>query len=295
MYRPFVRKYYYSDPYLSNRSRVRYYNPGGKLAITTSSVGDENFSAFVINEFGDSGLSGSTQIYQYLLPITAESITEKAETLFDDHSEGKKHEHQTNIIDKIKLKIKENTSHNPSEIEVFYYIYAILNHKNYLRKYSNDLKKSLPRIPISKNFLEFVALGKSLANIHLNFDELSNNENIKNYLPDGLDEITLKSMNIGRKTQKLNIKGNDIATGIEREFEVSLPPNIHDYLVNGKSPIKWAVEYYKVSTDEETGIKIDPNPILREMGGLRKVLNNLILVTEESLKLIEKISKIDFQ
>src|SRR5699024_3338767 len=55
-----------------------------------------------------------------------------------------------------------------SEIDIVYYIYAVLNSKEYLERYSNNLKKEFPRIPIFKNKEKFVEIGRKLVDLHLN-------------------------------------------------------------------------------------------------------------------------------
>ncbi len=57
-----------------------------------------------------------------------------------------------------------------TEEEIFYYIYAILHHKGYLKKYKNSLAKEVPRIALSEDFKELSVLGKELGELHLNYE-----------------------------------------------------------------------------------------------------------------------------
>lgn len=57
-----------------------------------------------------------------------------------------------------------------AEEEIFYYIYAILHHKGYLKKYKNSLAKEAPRIALSDDFKELSTLGKELGELHLNYE-----------------------------------------------------------------------------------------------------------------------------
>ncbi len=56
------------------------------------------------------------------------------------------------------------------EEEIFYYIYAILHHKGYLKKYKNSLAKEAPHIALSEDFKELSVLGKELGELHLNYE-----------------------------------------------------------------------------------------------------------------------------
>ena len=56
--------------------------------------------------------------------------------------------------------------------DMFYYIYAILNHPAYIAKYKDNLSKMLPRIPLMQDFWGFVASGRALAQLHLEYEKL---------------------------------------------------------------------------------------------------------------------------
>lgn len=38
-----------------------------------------------------------------------------------------------------------------------------------------------------------------------------------------------------------------------------IPEDAQDYVVNGRSPLEWAIDRYQVKTDKATGIVNDPN------------------------------------
>ena len=38
-----------------------------------------------------------------------------------------------------------------------------------------------------------------------------------------------------------------------------VPENVDDYLVNGRSPLDWVIECYRVKTDKDSGITSDAN------------------------------------
>ena len=61
---------------------------------------------------------------------------------------------------------------------MFYYIYALLNHPTYIAKYKDNLSKMLPRIPLMQDFWGFVASGRALAQLHLDYESFCDVESM---------------------------------------------------------------------------------------------------------------------
>ncbi|ORO07279.1 helicase, partial [Staphylococcus aureus] len=92
-----------------------------------------------------------------------------------------------NISNSFKKKINLNSE------EIVYYIYAILHHKYYVNKYSSDLSKGFPRIPILKDVYGFVEIGRELVELHLNYEKQLNWDGV---------EIIYNNMNPNYKVEK---------------------------------------------------------------------------------------------
>ena len=52
------------------------------------------------------------------------------------------------------------------------YIYAVLHHPLYRERYSENLKRELPRIPFAPDFRAFADAGAELAHLHLGYESL---------------------------------------------------------------------------------------------------------------------------
>ena len=60
-----------------------------------------------------------------------------------------------------------------SKEDLFYYIYGLLHSEDYRQKYADNLSTELPRIPRVKSaadFWSFSKAGRSLADLHLNYE-----------------------------------------------------------------------------------------------------------------------------
>lgn len=53
---------------------------------------------------------------------------------------------------------------------IFHYVYAVLHHPSYRKKYKKNLQEDFPRIPLYQNFRQWVQWGKKLMECHLHYE-----------------------------------------------------------------------------------------------------------------------------
>lgn len=228
-------------------------------------------------------------------------------------------------IDKGEGATSPNSSPSPlskntiiSKVDIFYYIYALLNHPTYQAKYADNLSKMLPRIPFMRDFWGFVESGRKLADLHLNYEGLSNADSIA-FACLVKDIKESKQTANGLFAKDLREKASaDIASLSESDFRikkldfytkgvkdtlrlndkiaiVNIPLKAYEYQVNGKSPIEWIIDRYQITIDTEKGSNIinDPNCYESEEGALKGlkggqyVLELLLSVIEMSVQTME--------
>ena len=201
---------------------------------------------------------------------------------------------------------------------MFYYIYAILNHKDYIAKYKDNLSKMLPRIPLMQDFWGFVASGRALAQLHLEYESFCDVESMS-VACGAFACLKADSKSMGRNASGLfgpSVREKaaiDMKALDEESFKihkisfeskivrdcivcndtiaiVNIPPAAHTYKVNGKSAIEWILDRYKISTDKASGIVNDPNlyestsGALKGLKGGRYVCALLLSVIEMSVR-----------
>ena len=140
---------------------------------------------------------------------------------------------------------------------IFYYAYSILHHPKYKELFSSDLKKGLPRIPLSgkgDDFEELSALGKSLAALHLDYEKAAP----ANLQVEGdeknarVEEMSFGKDEKGEKDKSVIVYNPMVTVS-------NIPLKAYDYVVNGKPAIEWVMERYQVTTDKDSGLRNDPN------------------------------------
>ena len=207
-----------------------------------------------------------------------------------DDSEYIKHD---GITDYIHIKFKEKfQSENITKEDIFYYIYAILNSKDYNEKFEADLKKSLPKIPIVdeyEDFKKFLEAGRKLAELHLNYETVNTYKKCE--ITKNKENYKVTKMKFGKNKDKTIIEYN------ENIIIKNIPEKAYEYIVNGKSAIEWIMERYAITKDKKSGIVNDPNDWCNEVKDEKYIFNLLLRVINVSIKtmkIIDSLPKLNF-
>ena len=148
---------------------------------------------------------------------------------------------------------------------IFYYVYGLLHHPSYRKKYANNLPRELPHVPMAPDFWVFSKAGKVLADLHLGFFEENREDNRHPLGP--------PKRRFGKPEKLAFDKYRDPETGRQRTNYTRLKINgilVYDnipetnYRVNGRTPLEWLADRYRFTTDKESSITNDPCKNLTE-------------------------------
>lgn len=173
---------------------------------------------------------------------------------------------------------------------IFFYIYALLHHPTYRDTYAADLKKLLPHIPKVADFTTYSQIGRELAELHVNYEQVEPYPSVEEewLLDTPLDEwtryrITKPVWASRSKTDRTALIYNDYLT------LTGIPNEAQNYIVNGRSPLDWVVDRYKVRTHKESQITNDPNDYCREIDNPRYIVDlikSLVTVSMRTQELL---------
>ncbi len=171
---------------------------------------------------------------------------------------------------------------------LFYYVYGLLHSPTYRERFSSDLKKMLPRLPLvatAKDFWAFSKTGRALADLHIDYEKAVFTEGVN---IEGAEHgiFTVDKMRFPSKTDKSKIFVNAKLT------ITNIPADAYAYVVNGKSAIEWVMERYQVTTHKDSGIRNNPNDWAEEVGNERYILDTLLRVITVSLKTVELVKSL---
>ena len=152
-----------------------------------------------------------------------------------------------------------------TKTDIFYYVYGLLHHPGYRKKYANNLSRELPHVPMAPDFWIFSKAGKALADLHLGF---FNEDREDNRHPLGPPK-----RRFGKPAKLAFDKYRDPETGRQRTNYARLKINgilAYDnipetnYRVNGRTPLEWLADRYRFTTYKDSGITNDPCKNLTE-------------------------------
>lgn len=254
-------------------------------------------------------------------------------SLFDD-AETNRYIRRDGITDWILKEVRNRFGGTKAitKEHIFYYVYGLLHSKQYRERFADDLKKSLPRIPIVDNVQDFMAFykaGKTLADLHLNYEQGINTPATEqgagtyselsaqaqrtlgvivtgdiDIWQDEWTEETYQYFAVEKmrfaKVRDENGKLIADKTCIIYNSHITIeniPLKAYEYIVNGKSAIEWIIERYAVTIDKASQIKNDPNAWSREHEQPRYILDlllSVIMLSCQTVDIVNTLPKLNF-
>ena len=167
---------------------------------------------------------------------------------------------------------------------IFDYIYGILHAHSYREEFANDLSKMLPHIPYAPDFHAFSKAGAALADLHLNYETCQQYPLELGFAHEGSPQphhfqLSKRAMRFADEKTTLIVNDHIRLTGI--------PDDAHHYLVDGRTPLGWLINRYKIKQDEYSGIINDPNGWFENPHDLVTAIERIVYVSVESARIIE--------
>ncbi len=282
LYRPFCKQnFFYFKPVLERTYQIPRLFPTSQtknLVICVPGIGvTKEFSTIITDCIPDLELIGKSQcfpLYYY------EKTTTDHDILFSgSNEEYNRYSGITDFIMEQARMLNPKISHE----DVFYFVYGYLHSPEYRQRFSNDLKKSLPRIQLPEDYETFNAFseaGRELADLHLHYETVD--------LPKDVRVVGAESNHFRVEKMRFLDKGDKSTIVYNNYIRIKkIPEKAYRYVVNGMSAIEWIMDRYAVSTDTKSGIKKDPN----EWDGVKKdpryILDLLLRIIEMSCRTMD--------
>ena len=304
LYRPYFKQYLYFGEKMIHRpgqnSRLFPSSNINNYVIVVKGIGGSaNFGCIMSNVINTLWPDGGAQCFPLYYYDTAEDAPKKARGLFDGpkdstNSASNAPLRHDGITDWILEKARNQYTCSPRDVsrnvstarqitkeDIFYYVYGILHSPKYRETFANDLKKSLPRIPLvekAPDFWAFSRAGRELGALHVNYET--------GKMSDDVTMIGAESGNYIVKKMKFDKDKRILYYNSDIRIE-NIPLEVDEYIVNGRSALGWLVDQYQVSTDKASGIVNDPNDWAREHDYPRYILDLVLRIIELSVRTVE--------
>ena len=290
-YRPFFKMHLYFDEVLISRmGKSLMISPdeaSDNIGLVVTGVSGSNaFSALVTDEVPNLHLISSGQCFPRFSyqssdtddPLRKPNISSTRRSTNDKLSYSR----QDNIRDEALATYQSNYQDaSITKDDIFYYVYGLLHSPIYKERYQNNLRRELPYIPLAPDFWSFSKAGRTLSDLHLNYEsceeyalteerKFTGNPQAKHY------QLSTGQMSWTDNESRCAIRVNDYFT------LGNIPPDAHRYVVNGRTPLEWILDRYHIKTDKPSGIVHDPNKWFEETGD--NIISMIKRITHTSIQ-----------
>ncbi len=280
-FRPFTRKFQYVEKLFNHRLTDNHYKIYGKdlnqdnIVIFFKGLGMEHYSfhCLATNTLADIQFNVNGQC----LPLYR----------YDD--EGNRNSNMTSWG--INQFVKKYGKKGVTNETIFFYVYAILHSPKYREKYELNLKKEFPRIPYFENFSKWASWGKSLMDLHINY------ETVKPYELKRIDMlIDLKagySIEDIQKTRLKAIKADGIIEIDSNTTLTGIPVKAWEYKLGNRSALEWILDQYKESKPKDPTIaeKFNTYKFSDYKEQVIDLLKRVCTVSVETMNIIEEMKQ----
>ena len=198
-----------------------------------------------------------------------------------------------NISDTVLRAFRVHYSDNTiTKDDIFDYVYGVLHAPSYQRKFAYDLSRMIPRIPYAPDFRTFSEAGKVLADLHLNYETCQQYPglSVEPIAPSLLWKEKPEHFRLGTRAMRFADKQERTTLIINEHVCLSgIPGEAHRYVVNGRTPLEWFIDRYKITQDKNSGIINDPNGWFDNPRDLITAIERIVYVSVESTRIIENL------
>ncbi len=300
VYRPYFKQRLYFNRQLNCRIReFPLIYPGAdsaNLGISIVSQGSNNpFHAWITDKIPDSELTSHTVYFPRYRYVPAQALTQPPD------AKNPELERVSNINPNALSQFREHYADpDITDDDLFYYTYGMLHCRQWREAFADDLTKTAARIPMAAtadDFRAFVAAGRELADLHVNYESVE---------PYPLEEIRAPGWDADApnayRVEKMAYpgrrpRGNLNPSRIIYNAGITLagiPPEAHEYRLGSRSALDWLVDRYQVKIDKKSGIVNDPNDWCAEQGNPRYILDLIKRVTTVSVKTVEIVRNLPY-
>ena len=283
-YRPFVAAWCYADNTFAQRAaQTGALFPDGtgeNRAICVPGIGSTKpFSALMVDTMPDLELISKGQCFPR---HRYERRNESQGELLDDAGGLERVDNIADIaLRAFRMRYADNAI---GKDDVFGYVYGVLHAPDWRERFANDLAKDLPRVPLATDFYAFAEAGRALAALHLGHEACA--EYPMETVFSGSGEPRSEHFRLGERAMRFDDDEKTILRVNEHVSLRGIPPQAHGYMVNGRTPLEWFIDRYRIVRDKESGIVNDPNGWFDDPRELVAAIRRVVHIGVETVRIV---------
>ena len=322
LYRPFCKQWLYMDAQFNNcvyqQPRLFPYEGAENLEICITGPGNNGFSCMMTDLVPCLDMQQKSQcfpLYWYEQRVSKHKVTrdglqlglfggvqESLDLSGEETVETVQWVRHDAVTD-IALRIFRETYPDLkiTKPDIFFYIYGVLHSEEFRTRFSNNLRKELPRIPLARDFEAFRDAGRKLSTLHTGYEGIPEWAGLK-YDGDPENPGRTEKMRWGQalspETGK-KVPDYTVLHVAENLTVKGIPAEAQDYNVNGKSALGWIVDRYQIKTGKN-GVLNDPNLYTLDQKSNRRdaryiasLVGKVVRVSMETIAIVRSLPPLD--
>lgn len=204
-----------------------------------------------------------------------------------------------NIPDATLTRYQEAFGADVTKDSIFSHIYGLLHSEEYRGTFAAELKRQLPRVPLtssSSDFWAFTEAGEKLLDLHTNYEDVKPHPLVEEASGDSAstpDYYRVQKLKWGGKSRDSDKSRLVYNTNITL---AGIPDEAHEYMLGSRSALEWLIDRYQVKTDKASNIVNDPNDWVKDHGHPRYVLDlikKIVTVSVETVKITKSLPSLE--
>ncbi|MDR0568231.1 MAG: N-6 DNA methylase [Spirochaetaceae bacterium] len=279
LYRPFIKKYYYADPVLSDRLTQNH--------LDCITIKDNIYISFC-------GVGHNTHFCAIATKYISEiQTTEKSQCLpqyFLDQNGKQAYNIRDSSLTAFSARYKNDAI---TKEAIFHYLYAVFHYPSYRETYQHDLRRSRPRVPFYDDFFRFANAGKQLMELHINFENaeeypLAINSAESFSLSGAQDRARLPKLETVKRQFKFDKKNLCIVLD---DIIIPIPAETLEYKFYVRSAVEWIVDQYKKMSQDETAARLSAYDYADYKAEIISLAGKIVTVSLETQKILRELEK----
>lgn len=287
LWRPFVRKYYWTDKVFSDRLTDLHYSYFGDTLLRPNQV----IAFLCVYSSNPLAAMATEGPFDYCLLKRGNGGTESvARWTWDEN--GQRRDNITDwALDQFQDHYRSTDQDGLRPITkeaIFHYVYAVLHDPVYREKYALDLRRSLPRVPFYPDFWRWAEWGRALMELHVRYETVARWALVRTDVPD-------ESSRRAGVAPKAILRADKVGGRIVLDGETTLggvPVQAWEYRIANRSAIEWVLDQYKEKKPRDPTIRdrFDTYRFSDHKEEVIELLGRVVAVSVETVRIVGEMS-----
>ena len=137
---------------------------------------------------------------------------------------------------------------------------------------------------MATDFDAFAKAGRELAVLHLGYETCSEYPlDVIATRPGGMQP---QHFRLGERAMRFTDDSRAVLAVNAHVHLTGIPPEAHDYVVNGRTPLEWFIDRYRVKQDRHSGIVNDPNHWFDGPQDIVAAIRRIVHISVETTRIV---------